>query len=200
MTLASLSARAAALERDIDLARGPERDREAAARLRVLLRQADVDASRRSVRGERHDRGRVARRLCGQGARARVPEARGTGVPAAGPAVRPDAAPARRARRARRAHGQGPLAHVRAGSRVGRVRELGARRARERVREGERRLEDPEPAPLHDDVHAVRGRVGQDGLAESRAVRRAAAGSAAERRVRSVPGARSSCRSTTRIP
>ena len=114
--------------------------------------------------------------------------------------VRSHAAAADRARRGRRPDGARPLARVRAGSRARRVRELGLGRARERVRERRRRLEDSPPSLLHDDVHAVRSGLGQDGDPERRAVGRPAAGSAAERRLRGVSRRRSSCRSTTTIP
>ncbi len=182
------------------VARGLERDQEAAAQLRLLHRQAALVGRGGPLLGRRHDRGRRPRRLRRAGADPRVLAVARPRDAAAEALVRSHAAAADRARGGRRPDGARPLARVRAGGRARRVRELGLGRARERLREGRRHLEDSPPSLLHDDVHAVRSGVGQDGDSERGAVGRSAAGSAAERRLRGVSRRRSSCRFTTTTP
>ena len=182
------------------VARGLERDQEAAAQLWLLHRQAALVGRGGPLLGRRHDRGRRPRRVRRAGADPRVLAVARTRDAAAEAFVRSHAAAADRARGGRRPDGARPLARVRAGGRARRVRELGPGRARERLREGRRRLEDSPPSLLHDDVHAVRSGVGQDGDPERRAFGGPAARSAAERRLRSVSRRRSSCRFTTTTP
>ena len=162
--LAALENELTGLEHDVALARGRKGDQAAAARLWLLRRQEAEPRDRRAVRGRaRHDRrARRARRLRRQGADRRVlrPRDRRRG-PEARPAVQSHDLARRRARGRRRPHGQGPLARADPDRRGGQERDVGRRSVRERVREGERRLEVQQGALVPDRVRAVRPGLAQ---------------------------------------
>ena len=133
-TIERLAARAVALEHDI----ARLEDEKAIEKLQRIYgfytdkqlwsQAADLFAANGTIEVGR------ARRLRRQGARARVLEAQRAGVSAGRAVVRSNAAAADRACRARRSHREEPLAHVRARGRARRLRALGPRRVRERVR------------------------------------------------------------------
>ena len=136
-------------------------DRKVAARLRLLHRSFGLGQCGRPAHGRCRGRVRGVRCLCGQAfdPRAALFDRLRQARAAAAATARAHAAAAGDHALARRSHGPRPLACAGAARPVPGIRTLAGRSLRERVSQGERRLEDLAPALVRDLHRAVRWRL-----------------------------------------